>query len=147
MIKYIKGNLFTSKNSLAHCVSCDFKMGAGIAKEFKKRWRDEILDIAYDSMECEEMPPGMCLTTPIDDEKRVVFNMITKRNYWQKPTYSDFEDALKDMFDQAKSWDAKVVSMPKIGCGLDKLKWSIIEKMILMHQGNIEVEVYELPNK
>lgn len=32
----IVGDLFTSQASLAHCVSVDFHMGAGIAKDFRK---------------------------------------------------------------------------------------------------------------
>jgi hypothetical protein len=37
----VKGNLFQCDDnvSLAHCVSLDFKMGAGIAVEFKKRFK------------------------------------------------------------------------------------------------------------
>lgn len=37
-----KGNLFNLDNSyaFAHCISLDAKMGAGIAKEFTKRYPD-----------------------------------------------------------------------------------------------------------
>ena len=37
-IIYIKADLFTSTNSLAHCVSQDFHMGAGIARLFKSKF-------------------------------------------------------------------------------------------------------------
>ena len=32
------GNLFESKDSLAHCISSDFKMSAGIARSFKRKF-------------------------------------------------------------------------------------------------------------
>ena len=39
-IKEIKKDLFTMPNdyALAHCISADFALGAGIAKEFDKRF-------------------------------------------------------------------------------------------------------------
>ena len=32
------GNLFDSKDSLAHCISSDFKMSAGVARSFKRKF-------------------------------------------------------------------------------------------------------------
>ena len=34
----VRGNLFTSSDSLVHCVSRDLHMGKGIATEFKKKF-------------------------------------------------------------------------------------------------------------
>jgi len=34
----VRGDLFTSSDSLAHCVSRDLHMGKGIATEFKKQF-------------------------------------------------------------------------------------------------------------
>jgi len=34
----VRGNLFTSSDSLVHCVSRDLHMGKGIATEFKKQF-------------------------------------------------------------------------------------------------------------
>ena len=34
----VRGNLFTSSDSLVHCVSRDLHMGKGIAAEFKKQF-------------------------------------------------------------------------------------------------------------
>lgn len=35
----IKGDLFSASASLAHCVSRDLKMGAGIAVQFRERFQ------------------------------------------------------------------------------------------------------------
>ena len=37
VLTYVKGDLFTDRRSfLAHCISKDFTLGAGIAKQFDK---------------------------------------------------------------------------------------------------------------
>ena len=38
IFREIQGDLFSSNENLAHCVSSDFKMGLGIAKIFRKRF-------------------------------------------------------------------------------------------------------------
>jgi len=38
MFTEVSGDLFTSPDSLVHCVSRDLHMGKGIATEFKKRF-------------------------------------------------------------------------------------------------------------
>ena len=137
MIKYIKGDLFISKNSLCHCCSQDLVMGAGIAKEFRKRW-GKIIDNAGKT---ERPKVGECLTICIGGGQ-YIFNLITKKNYYDKPKYGDLNNALIDMFKTCKALGIKTVSMPKIACGLDRLKWSIVEEMIETYRGDIEVEVY-----
>lgn len=135
-MKYINGDLFTSKHSLAHCVSGDFAMGAGIALEFRRRY-PEILIAARKQW---QIIIGSCLAVPVRD--RVIFNLITKERYWHKPTYKTLENALIHMFVQAHDCGIRVISMPKIGSGLDKLDWREVEKLILRHHGDIEVEIY-----
>ena len=38
MIREQKGDIFSSEDNLAHCVSMDFAMFKGVAKEFKSRF-------------------------------------------------------------------------------------------------------------
>ena len=37
-LEHKNGNLFDSKDSLAHCISSEFKMSAGIARRFKRKF-------------------------------------------------------------------------------------------------------------
>ena len=84
-IEFKKGDLFNSTDeALAHCVSKDLAMGAGIAKEFRKRFgKVEFLrqqqcnvgDVAYmDSWNKKAK------TT------QTLFYMVTKEKYYQKQT-------------------------------------------------------------
>lgn len=59
-----------------------------------------------------------------------VFNLVTKQKYWQKPTYATLRGALVDMRNQAVDMEVKKIAMPRIGCGLDKLNWEKVMKII-----------------
>lgn len=135
----VKGNLFDvgPEYYLVHCISADFKMGAGIAKTFADLGcREEILkdwDGAYDywkngghivwtsiPLMASRFPKGVC-------------HLITKERYFQKPTYDDLCEALLDMRDSILFVGEENVklAMPKIGCGLDKLEWDKVREIIL----------------
>jgi len=47
----VRGDLFTSADSLVHCVSRDLHMGKGIATEFKKRF-DGVEELCKQSKLC-----------------------------------------------------------------------------------------------
>lgn len=135
-ITEIKGDLFSvdEKTSLCHCVSADFAMGAGIAVEFKKRFgpikpRDEL-----------------CAGTsyPLRAGDRTVFYLVTKTNYWEKPTYGNLHESLVAMKAQLDYLSIKKVAMPRIGCGLDRLEWDKVKKLIEKLLPGIEVLVYVL---
>lgn len=53
-IKYITGDLFKSKDCLAHCVSKDLRMSRGIAVEFKRRFGG-MLDLASQKKQIGEV--------------------------------------------------------------------------------------------
>lgn len=57
-----------------------------------------------------------------------VLNLVTKPQYWSKPTYATMRRALTDMKDVCEEHGITKVAMPLIGCGLDRLKWDEVEK-------------------
>lgn len=130
-MKYIevKQDLFTVPEdyALVHCISADFALGAGIALQFQKRYNTRI--------ELRQRCPnykfhgGDCLGTG-DRTTRAVFNLVTKDHYWDKPTYKDLEDALYELLEMLPLTDYKKLAMPKIGCGLDGLKWEEVNRII-----------------
>ena len=117
---------------LAHCISADFGMGAGIVVEFNKRFNmkqklmskypDFIDKWDYQSTLCNNN--GQCI---LEDR---VFNLITKRNYWLKPTYDTLTAALLCMKSIAVEKNITKIAMPLIGCGLDKLEWTKVSEII-----------------
>lgn len=66
---------------------------------------------------------------------------MTKSRYWQKPTYKSMSDALVAMRDICVERGINRIAMPVIGCGLDKLDWHRVSKLIKEIFVNTEVEI------
>ena len=139
-LKYFKGNLFSAPSnvSLAHCVSRDMKMGAGIAAQFKNTFGN------VDLLLSQEKKVGEVAYMTFPD--RNVFNLITKELYFHKPTYDNLRIALTNLRLLCEQLDVTKLAMPKIGCGLDKLQWIMVEniiKSVFLHS-KIEISIYYL---
>lgn len=117
---------------LAHCISADAKMGAGIAVQFKKRFKlGQLQDIAKQT----PLNVGSCVIVGR------TLNLVTKRFYWDKPTYETFTMALEDMKQLAIKHDIKKIAMPTIGAGLDKLSWTKNREIIKELFADTDIEV------
>lgn len=123
---------------LAHCISADFGMGRGIVVEFNKRFdMKNILKNKYPNFLNDYKNynyGGMALI-----EGRVI-NLITKERYWQKPTYRSLTEALNIACLRIPG-DCKKISMPMIGCGLDKLEWDKVSKIIKDVFADTDIEI------
>jgi len=76
----IRKDLFSMADEyfLAHSISSDAKMGAGIAVEFRKRFK---LKSLQDMANNQPLEIGTCY------KAGRTLNLITKSKYWHKPTY------------------------------------------------------------
>ncbi|ARF10133.1 hypothetical protein Hokovirus_1_12 [Hokovirus HKV1] len=137
----INQSLFNTKdNTIAHCVSSDFKLGAGIAKIIKNKY--PILPEGPPNL-----PKGIIGNAHgIQNDDMLVFHLVTKPKYYDKPTYDTLTKSLISLKNQLLERNIKSISMPKIGCGLDKLEWSKVSEIIenVFSDTNIIVSVYYL---
>ncbi len=124
--------IIDDKYYLAHCISKDAKMGAGIAVEFRKRYP-----------ELESLSKNWRHENNIGECRLVnkVFNLITKERYWHKPTYSSLEESLISMRKIIKDREIKYLAMPKIGCGLDRLTWNNVRILIKEVFKDTDIEI------
>lgn len=138
-----KLNLFSIDDSyyIAHCISADFALGAGIAKEIDKRFntRVKLFDKFPNGFEYyldENNTNGECIL--IDR----VLNLVTKRKYYDKPTYKSMDQALTMMREVCIHNNITKVAIPTIGCGLDRLSWNRVRTNII-HQftGMDDIEI------
>lgn len=138
--------LNTQDYCLAHCISADFGMGAGIVIEFNKRFHMKAIlkDMfhgnylnQWDANLAQNKPTGTCIKVGR------VLNLITKREYWSKPTYATLSQALIAMKNIAIHNNISKIAMPLIGCGLDKLEWNKVSTIIkdIFQDTNIEILV------
>lgn len=124
-LKEVYCDLFSLQNKfiLAHCISSDFALGAGIAKQFANRG---VRDALYNQYLVDKWEGhGYCCI--IDKPNLKVANLVTKQKYWQKPTLITLAEALIDFRNQLKD---DYIAMPQIGCGLDKLSWKDVKPLI-----------------
>ena len=138
------GNVFLAPYDyyLAHCISADYALGKGIAKEF---------DVIYNMRKkLNEMYPRTVDRVGTALLVGDAFNLVTKKFFFQKPALETLEAALVDMKNQCIKLGIKKVAMPRIGCGLDRLVWKsenacvykVIEKVF--EDTDIEIVVYTL---
>lgn len=123
---------------LAHCISADFTLGAGIAKAFDSAYNMRFkLFRAYDDYEYHG---GDALL--IDN----VFNLVTKDNRYSKPTYESVREALEMMKEYLDFLGANKLAMPKIGSGRDRLEWKQVYDIIceVFEDMDIEIVICEL---
>ena len=129
----ITGDLFKEAKGrvLAHCISADFALGAGIAVKFREMGVKQALQNAYPDY-VDKWTQGECITTHIDDN--VTCNLITKRYCYEKPTYENLQlalDSMKEYIEKELEYKKTVqLGMPLIGCGIDGLEWDKVSKMV-----------------
>ena len=111
---------------LAHCISGDYALGAGIAKQFVENYNMRFkLHKNYPIPDGEKFANvGQALL--VDN----VFNLVTKARVFHKPTYESLYDTLLDMRIQCENLDISRLAVPLLGCGLDRLNWEQVKDII-----------------
>lgn len=123
---------------LAHCISADFALGAGIAKAF-----DEVYNMRFRLFREYDMysyEGGDALL--IDN----VFNLVTKPKCYHKPRYEAVREALETMKDIMGDLAITKLAMPKIATGLDRLNWDEVYDIIceVFEDTDVEILICEL---
>ena len=125
----------------AQCISADFAMGAGIAVQFNRYFdiKNRLIN-KYGNSFVDRWDAfseyGSCIL-----EGRV-YNLITKKRYWYKPTYDTLKSALMSMKVMIiNNPDVRKIAMPQIGCGLDQLQWDKVSEIIKEVFGELDVEI------
>jgi O-acetyl-ADP-ribose deacetylase (regulator of RNase III) len=125
-LKEEKGDLFSCSTqvSYVHCVSVDLAMGKGIAVEFKKRFGQ------VEELKSQCQGVGGCAFLLDGKQCQYIFYLITKPNYWDKPTYSSLRSSLEKLRVLCDSNNVNILAMPRIGCGLDGLIWKEVKRIL-----------------
>ena len=113
--------------SYAHCISADFGMGLGIAVAFNRKFdcKNKLVR-KYGSL-AKPYSQGDATYCARTDR---VYNLITKTHYWDKPTLDSLRIALAYLKDECIQNNVKTLVIPPLGCGLDKLKYPDVKKLI-----------------
>lgn len=122
-------NLDFEEYTPAHCISSDYKMGAGIAVPMKNKFGLHDMKSKFDS----QYPNCIYYNG--------VLNLVTKNRYFHKPTYETMRQSLLKMKEIVESENMTKIAMPKIGAGLDRLSWPKVEKMVKDIFGDLDIEI------
>lgn len=132
MLKVVEsGSLFDSDaEALVNPVNTEGIMGAGLAKEFRRRWPvmyQEYAQICRRGM----LDVGMMhfwLTGSLIP--RFVVNFPTKRQ-WREPSCLEWVDmGLVELATQMEIRNIQSIAMPALGCGLGGLPWEDVERLV-----------------
>ncbi|KAJ1527597.1 hypothetical protein ONE63_007560 [Megalurothrips usitatus] len=142
VVREEEGDLFRAprSTSLAHCVSSDMKMGAGIAVHFKKKFGQ----VEY--LLSQKKSPGEVAV--LKNGPRYIFYLVSKKRFYDKPTNSSLQSCLLEMKQLCEELGVKNLAMPRIGCGLDRLKWPLVFEMLkdIFSNCDINITVYSIPD-
>ena len=135
------GDIFESNpgTAIGHCISADGCMSKGIAKLFVKKYPE--------LAKLRNQNPKVGEAVLVRVGERVIFNLVTKARFWQKPTLAKLEESLESMKWQSLKLGISIVNLPKIGCGLDRLRYEggvkpVIER--IFKDSGVNIVVYTL---
>lgn len=93
-------------------------MGAGIAKEFKKRWPDMFSRYQNDCWDHE-----LIIGNPLIDKGQNpwIINFPSKYRYKDRSRLDWIEEGLRILAERVGEWGVESMAMPLLGAGLGKL--------------------------
>ncbi|KAF4523060.1 hypothetical protein B566_EDAN013048 [Ephemera danica] len=138
----VNEDLFFAPNtsSLVHCVAEDLRMSQGIAVDFRQKFGrlPELLNQRCKTGELAVLPD------PKDSPVRYIYYLITKPKSTDKPTIQTLESSLQCLREHCDLKNVTQLAMPRIGCGLDLLKWSQVTELLrkIFSNSGISIVVY-----
>lgn len=151
MIKYIQGDLLSSKTeALVNTVNTVGVMGKGIALRFKELYPTNFHQY-YHACKQNKVEVGKMFVVAenkIGEERKLIINFPTKKEFYRKSSYQYIEDGLKDLVSVIQNYTIKSISLPPLGCGNGGLNWDKVKLMIEQHLSplqDVEILIYE-PN-
>lgn len=153
MVKFVTGDLFTypGLDAIAHGCNCAGVMGAGIAKEFKRRYPENFKKY---KQACKDgtFKVGGLLT--FDAQDAYILNLGTQDEFINPAKLVDIKKALKYMINFVMHMNIarsavhrdpiKTIGLPRIGAGLGGLDWQDVKQVILdLDTEGLELIVFE----
>lgn len=125
---------------VAHGITADFSLGAGLAKILNNRYGlSDALSAAYDSVPVELRLGQAYLVSGTK-----VFNLVDKADRYDHVDYLTLETCLFVLKRECEARGIEKLIMPRIACGRDKLDWCVVSQMIqeVFEDTDIEITVY-----
>ena len=136
---FTRGDLFLSgAHTIAHGVNCAGKMGAGIAREFKRRYPQMFDEYRRRCSSGELRPGGYFLDKTTEPW---VLNLATQ-DTTHGAALEHVRSCLEDFARYYSQEGIKSLAIPKIAAGLGGLDWNMIRDLIERVLGPLPLAVY-----
>ena len=138
-----EGDVFSdTAANFAHCVSSDLAMSAGIATHFLRIFPDLSELRKTDA----NLPPGSLIAHFNASSNNWIYNLVTKRHFFDKPTYFDLQKCLCRMKSHILQNNIHEIRLPQLECGLDKSEWKIVlmKLVTIFENTTFSVEIFLL---
>lgn len=139
MIKYIKGDLFSSlAQVLVNTVNLDGVMGKGIALQFKKLYPEMFKKYqAYCEQKLLQIGKLQIYKTP----NKWILNFPTKNHWRNKSKMEYIEKGLQKFVDTYADRGITSVAFPKLGCGNGGLEWQEVKPVMDRYLKNLLIDI------
>lgn len=150
MINYKSGSIFDSTAQvLVNPVNCMGISGAGLAKEFKSRFRaaNVVYEKACKEGKLELFCHHILIVAPlgVDRQKPAIAFFPTKHYYWDSSRAAVVDKNLRVLAMDLEDLGYSSVAIPALGCGLGNLHWDKDVQPLIeatFGQSKILAEVY-----
>ena len=140
-IVYGNENSIIQPNSIGHCISADAKMSKGFADFLSHK-------IPGLRSTCKKAKLLIGQVFPFWDStsRRYIYNLVTKERFFDKPDLSTLLTTLEAMKSHATTNGVSTIAIPKLGCGLDKMNWQEVVKLLrdVFAYSDVHVVVFTL---
>ena len=141
-----KGSIFQSNvEVVVNPVNCVGVAGAGLAKEFKKRYAfaHSTYSQACDNGEVEIGKVLFIPTERVAGPKHIAC-LPTKRHWAEKSNLTYVNDGLLGLRDGLSELNAKSVAIPALGCGLGGLDFGEVLRLIHYYFDDFDCDIVEV---
>ena len=110
-------------DAILHCVSADFRMRKGLAREIRARFPllPDVSHAAVGDAIPQRVPGGA-----------IVIHLVTKTRFFHKPSVDSLMHAVASAAALLAALpDVHRIRLPRLGCGLDRLEWPTVRPLVL----------------
>lgn len=147
MLAQGRGSIFLSNAEAYVCpVNCKGVMGAGLARDFRERYRTNYLEYRARCNRNLLMPGSVFTVRSPGMEPEYIINFPTKL-HWRDPSRIGYiENGIHALAAEVNRIGLESVAVPGLGCGLGGLDWKAVRPLLVaMAEGplaDVLVEIY-----
>lgn len=141
MIQHRDDSIFNSNaQALVNPVNCVGVMGAGLAREFSRRYPGMFRDYCVACKRGELQVGVPYVWTPLHGP--IIVNLPTKYHWREKSMLEGIQIGLANLMDFVVGEGIQTIAIPAIGCGLGGLPWPSVRPEIERYFAPLSVVAY-----